>query len=797
MQHKYWNVLDYVPINIRNQFLTMMEEYVSQLPKEDEILLREHYLPITKISMRMRTTLSGIARTEAQVLENAVRERCVGVPEKRIKRIISILDKAFKYTEPRFFEMMTCMKSGRLQSGICVPGSNCHYTKEFMMYWITFPSKFEQSQECKDYLPISPLDVHTYDHLSATKVISPIDLRTYTQMKIIELVPGIVNTNKVIYGTLLVDGHNMGSFHTVVEDDFGQCAKLSIRNTTPELQDSLKKGVRIAIANPYYKLGTTDEYYFIRMDSPEEIIVQIYNQEDSNLNQSSEDHKLEGNKHFKAGEYVKAVSCYTIAIAKDPSNPVYLSNRALCYLKLDSFEDALHDAEAAVELDSNTHKYQYRLAMAWSALGDHEKSVEILETIQDNSECLAFLSKEKKLLNNSGGEFNFDEIAQKAMRGEKLEIADFIGPIIIDKSLNHGHGVFATRDIKKGELICVQKAIAYVEPKKRDILKDKAELFIFADHLSISPRGVLPKMNQSLIEKIVKSKLSAFRLFTLYTKHLNSEPISIELYGSKGYQCVRDKEKPLYQMQQIVTIIQKNALSYPHPADLVNIDMHTHGLWLIRAFLNHSCLPNSSLTFYKDVCIVHANVNIRKGTELTAPRIAQLSLEKRRNELLSKWDYICDCELCEFESDPRNKNALARAILLRERADKQTDESYYSDYPAMQDFHFKLLEKAFSLAKEMQLGPTRFNTAVWQAIHYSLSAIPEPKDEKKFLKALNRAKSILCDYELEHQLELWKRWKFFLETSQAPLPDDCKTEVEENFKLLNFYQSNIPTNISQ
>ena len=452
---------------------------------------------------------------------------------------------------------------------------------------------------------------------------------------------------------------------------------------------------------------------------------------------------------------------------------------------MDSFEDALQDAEAAVELDPNTHKYLHRLAMAWSGLGDHEKSVEILESIQENSDCSAALCKERKLLDNTRGKFDFDELAQKARSGEKLEIADFIGPIRIGKSSKHGHGVFATRDIKKGELVCVHKAIAYVAPKKKNPLTDRTEIVYFADHVAISHTRGLPKMYQSLTEKIVKSKLSAFRLFTLYTKHLNNEPISIELYTGKGYRCIRDKEKPPYQVQQIITIIQKNALSYYQPEYLLEIEMHTQGLWLIRAFLNHSCLPNCSLTFYKDVCIVHANIHIPKGTELTAPRISiyQLTLEQRRDELLTKWDYMCYCELCDFESDPRNKNAIERAILLRGRANKLTE---------LQHDHFKLLNQAFSLAEEMKLGPTRFNTAVWQAIHYLISPLPKPKDHKKFLQVLYRAKSILCDCELEHRRALWKRWSSFNEICEAPLPDDCKTEVEENLNLMNSYRSNIP-----
>ena len=160
---------------------------------------------------------------------------------------------------------------------------------------------------------------------------------------------------------------------------------------------------------------------------------------------------------------------------------------------------------------------------------------------------------------------------------------------------------------------------------------------------------------------------------------------------------------------------------------------------------------------------------------------------------MEQWGYICNCELCEFESDPRNKNAIGRAILLKERAEKLTDELYNPGYPTMQHVHFKLLNQAFSLAEEMKLGPTRFNTAVWQAIHCLLSPLPKPKDHKKFLQVLHRAKSIVCDCEFEHQLALWERWSSFNEICKVALSDECINEVREKYKILEFYRTNIPS----
>ncbi|KAI6652893.1 hypothetical protein LOD99_4279 [Oopsacas minuta] len=765
IKHEYWNILEHVAPHIREEFHSMMEEYISHLPKGDEALLREHYLPVTKIYMRMRDTLSGIGKTDDQVLEDAVRELCVGQSERKIQKVFSILNKVFKHIEPRFFKMMTGRESSKLRSDVCIPGSNCHYRKEFLINRneeLAPKPVLDQAQDNQKSITITILSGTTYDHLSATKVIEPIKLCDLEPIKIIELAPGIVYSNKVIFCTQITNGYMMTSYHTVVEDDFGQCAKLCIYNITPEMRGSLKQGVKMAIANPYYKIGQADEFYIIRVESPEEIII-LDMPQDSNEANSGEFHKIEGNKYLQDGDLDKAIVCYTRAInTGDEFVSLYLINRSLCHLKNGSFEYSLRDAEAAIEIDPNNSKYRYRLAMAWSGLGDHEKSLDILNDIEVNPNRIAAIAKEQKLLDNSKGKIDFEEISGKASSGEEIEIADFIGPIKIGTSHKNGHGIFSTRDIKRGEIISVTKAIAYVGPNKQENLEDlRGEYTIFADHIAISKTRASSKLNDSLTNTIIKSKLSAFRIFSLHDKHLHNEPISIEIYGSKGYELVRDKDRAPYQQQQIRTIIQYNALSYHHPDHLHNEYMHTHGIWLIRAYLNHSCMPNTSLTFYRDVCIIFANHDIATGVELTAP------------------------------PDPKNKELLERAKLLREKADRLTELKYNPNHATFGPDHFELLNQIFALAEEMQLGPNRYNTAIWQAIHNLISSLPEPEDYEKFLQILYRCKSLLCDTELGHQFALWKRWIYFNYSCNVASPE-CIDEVLKRYAWFDNFVTNIP-----
>lgn len=44
--------------------------------------------------------------------------------------------------------------------------------------------------------------------------------------------------------------------------------------------------------------------------------------------------KAQGNDAYKAGRYMEAISAYSEAIKHNPANPVYISNRAMAYLKV-------------------------------------------------------------------------------------------------------------------------------------------------------------------------------------------------------------------------------------------------------------------------------------------------------------------------------------------------------------------------------------------------------------------------------------------------------------------------------
>ncbi|KAI4526258.1 TPR-like protein [Schizophyllum commune Loenen D] len=71
--------------------------------------------------------------------------------------------------------------------------------------------------------------------------------------------------------------------------------------------------------------------------------------------------KAEGNSLMSAKKYDDAIEAYTKAIALDPSNPVYYSNRAAAYSSKQDHLSAVGDAEMAISVDPKFIKAYHRL----------------------------------------------------------------------------------------------------------------------------------------------------------------------------------------------------------------------------------------------------------------------------------------------------------------------------------------------------------------------------------------------------------------------------------------------------
>ncbi|KAK9787259.1 hypothetical protein WJX73_006305 [Symbiochloris irregularis] len=86
--------------------------------------------------------------------------------------------------------------------------------------------------------------------------------------------------------------------------------------------------------------------------------------------------KDQGNREFKAGNWLKAAAIYTRAIKDDPENSVLYSNRCAALLKLNKVTKALDDANSCIRLSGSWEKGYFRKGAALEALHRYDEALE-------------------------------------------------------------------------------------------------------------------------------------------------------------------------------------------------------------------------------------------------------------------------------------------------------------------------------------------------------------------------------------------------------------------------------------
>ncbi|NWH82741.1 TOM34 protein, partial [Piaya cayana] len=90
--------------------------------------------------------------------------------------------------------------------------------------------------------------------------------------------------------------------------------------------------------------------------------------------------KEEGNELVKKGNHKKAVEKYSESLKLNQECATY-TNRALCYLALKKYKEAVQDCTEALRLDPKNVKALYRRAQALKELKDYKSSIADIKTL--------------------------------------------------------------------------------------------------------------------------------------------------------------------------------------------------------------------------------------------------------------------------------------------------------------------------------------------------------------------------------------------------------------------------------
>lgn len=96
------------------------------------------------------------------------------------------------------------------------------------------------------------------------------------------------------------------------------------------------------------------------------------------LNVWADQEREKGNEAFKAGDYKEALHLYTSSLMIDSSINAY-NNRAMTYIKLKRYEEALDDCNKVLSMDYTNIKSLLRRATSLENLNDNQQVNESLQ----------------------------------------------------------------------------------------------------------------------------------------------------------------------------------------------------------------------------------------------------------------------------------------------------------------------------------------------------------------------------------------------------------------------------------
>lgn len=391
---------------------------------------------------------------------------------------------------------------------------------------------------------------------------------------------------------------------------------------------------------------------------------------------------------FKRGDFAAAAAAYSEALfaAEDAeARSAALANRAQCNLRLGCFAEGREDAAAARALTPSNPKAWYRLGSCEARLANFtESEAAFLEAqaLRPNDRDIAqAVGTVRRRRLESSGRYSWPEVYERylapyAITPESdgaaasasnensasvklvLGVEPFVGPLRIGHSPGRGRGLFVTEDVSAGQLLLCAHAVAAGENEKLagllgQSLRRSAELREAVLGLSHGTES-----SESCIPSLSLRQLAAPR----------------DLQADKG--CDGDAASE----EELRTILEFNQFSLPivqsntAPIEVTN-DLARSGLWLLPAFVNHSCVPNVQRIIVCDCLFLRSGRDLRAGEELFDCYIETLQpLAKRVGQLSNYGIAECYCERCSLERAVLDTDEVQGVIEMAAKAKEYPTE---------------------------------------------------------------------------------------------------------------------------
>ncbi|KAK1754186.1 hypothetical protein QBC47DRAFT_453175 [Echria macrotheca] len=386
--------------------------------------------------------------------------------------------------------------------------------------------------------------------------------------------------------------------------------------------------------------------------------------------------KTKGNDCFNSGKLRGAIECYTRALDCSPTaneQTIIKLNRALVFLRSESFNAALLDLESAMTVNTKlTDKSLFRQAQAFYGLLRYRECCDVLKTLRqaypDNAAAKTQLDRAIcRLTEQTHGRYKFKQLYAEAeqLRPPYLDHATYIGPVCVRPSGIGGRGLFTTKAVAAGDLLLCEKAFAYAFVDEDGEKGNTRDISVLIDPVADTvTMGAHPELINMTIRKMYRNPSLASAVTHLHRG--TYEPVdSASVDGT-----------PVLDSFLVRRIIALNVFGCPltsrtsylrnitHTLQAQNHEFHSCGLWPTASYINHGCTNNATRAFIGDMMFVRATRNIPPDTELTwwyAPPADDMT---HQDSLRKTWGFSCRCALCVDQQNTPN-SVLHRCNALR------------------------------------------------------------------------------------------------------------------------------------
>ncbi|ORY89005.1 hypothetical protein BCR35DRAFT_350517 [Leucosporidium creatinivorum] len=471
----------------------------------------------------------------------------------------------------------------------------------------------------------------------------------------------------------------------IVEDQLGRAELLSIYNhpfgdvsTQKELDVLLPVGTVLIVKEPTYKRSALASNCLIRVDSPTDVLFPHssdplaqdlkWKVPPARQTASDRDFKAEGNSYFAKQQY-RYRSAYRDAL------------QVLARLEVD---ESLGTSSVKEKALLRRARAEEGMRLNSEALSSYEAT---LQHSSSNKEAQDGKDRvQRKLKESATGEYDWLAMYEKALQPEQYpeqDVGDYVGPIAIKKASNRGggRGFFATRNIKAGEILLVEKAFVAKWPSPRSL--------VFCLNLlsGAGGAGCQVAAMSSIVAKLMDDGSLACKVNSLYG---GPTILSPEEVPQRFEADLKDDVSVSIDTARIEAIFTYNTFGNHGPrqaslglgasvAETSSSDSSGNSpsfLFLQSSFFNHSCASNALWETYSDIMIVRARAPIREGEEVFIPYAGAGAAEADNDkvtDILEKHFPTppgCCCDLCTASRrDGADQVARRKQLMATEHED--------------------------------------------------------------------------------------------------------------------------------